>query len=150
MTLQGLTKDGKAYFEKLARLESVEIRVGFFEGQEYPDGTAVAQVAAENELGDSNRPARPFMRQTFENHEGELNKALTHVDRVVAEGGDVDAALDETGQFLVGLMQTEIVDGGFAPNSPATVAQKGSSQPLIDTGFMRQSVSYRIVENKEQ
>lgn len=150
VTLQGLTREGREYFEKLARLESLEVRVGFFEGQTYPDGTRMPQVAADNEFGDSNRPARPFMRQTFENHADELKEVCRHVQEVTSKGGDTEAALKETGVFLVGLMQQEIVDGGFAPNAPYTVAMKGSSQPLIDTGLMRQSVRYRIVENGKE
>ena len=36
---------------------------------------------------------------------------------------------------------------GWAPNSPATVAEKGSARPLIDTAQMRRSISY-LVEDK--
>jgi hypothetical protein len=147
VTLQGLTKAGKDYFDKLSRMQSIQVRVGFSSDKVYPDGNQVAQVAADNEFGDSNRPPRPFMRQSFENHKDRLENACMHLQGVVTDGGDLNAALDETGEFLVGLVQEEIVEGGFAPNAPYTIARKGSSQPLIDTGHMRQSVGYQIVEN---
>ena len=35
-------------------------------------------------------------------------------------------------------------------NAPSTIAKKGSSNPLIDTGHMRQSVSHRLVKSKRK
>ena len=35
---------------------------------------------------------------------------------------------------------------GWAPNSPATAARKGSDRPLIDTGQMRRAITF-LVEN---
>ena len=38
-----------------------------------------------------------------------------------------------------------ITDGGnLAPNSPYTIAKKGSSKPLIDTGSMLNSITYAV------
>src|SRR5690348_14910432 len=39
------------------------LRVGFLEGETYPDGTNVAQVAFWNEYGTVKSPPRPFFRQ---------------------------------------------------------------------------------------
>lgn len=51
------------------------------------------------------------------------------------------------GMLVKGLMQEEIVRGSFAPNSPATIRKKGEGKPpLIDSGTMRQSVNYQIVQ----
>ena len=41
-----------------------------------------------------------------------------------------------------------IVNGGFEPNKESTVKRKGSSKPLIDTGTMRNAVSYEVVKKK--
>jgi len=32
----------------------------------------------------------------------------------------------------------------LAPNAPSTIAQKGSSKPLIDTGSMLNSITYAV------
>jgi len=38
-----------------------------------------------------------------------------------------------------------ITDGGkLAPNAPSTIARKGSSKPLIDTGSMLSSITYAV------
>ena len=84
------------------------------------------------------------MRQSFENHEDRLQAACEQVNNAIAAGGTAESALDELGVLVKGLVQDEIVQGGFAPNAPATVLRKGSAQPLIDTGLMRQSVKYVV------
>ena len=88
------------------------------------------------------------MRQSFENHEDELQKACDNVNTVLSNGGTTEQALDTLGVFCKGLVQEEIVNGGFAPNAESTVRQKGSAQPLIDSGLMRQSVNYVVRKRK--
>lgn len=140
-----MTAEGKRYFAQLQQLAQLEIQVGFQSGENpYDDGADLAEVAAFNEYGDSNTPARPFMRQSFENHEDELHAACNDVNAKLANGVSARAALEPLGVFCKGLVQNEIKEGGFAPNSPATIKRKGSDQPLIDTGHMRQSVNYVI------
>lgn len=139
-----LTPEGKRYFAELKKLADSEIQVGFQGDETYEDGTALAEVAAYNELGTSDTPARPFMRQSFENHEAELQAACDRANALLSSGGRAEQALDQLGVFCRGLVQEEIVEGGFAPNAPSTIKKKGSEQPLIDTGYMRQSVNYVV------
>ena len=125
-------------------MTDMEIQVGFQGDQKYEDGTSIAQVAAVNEFGASDIPERPFMRQSFENHEGELQAACDAAQRLVSSGGSAEQALQQIGVVAKGLVQDEIVNGGFAPNAESTIKKKGSDQPLIDTGYMRQSVNYVV------
>lgn len=37
-------------------------------------------------------------------------------------------------------------DNGWAPNAPATIAEKGSDKPLIDTGELRRDITYVVKE----
>lgn len=140
-----LTPEGKKYFKELEQLAKMEVQVGFqADSGSYENGATLAEVAAYNELGTSSTPARPFMRKSFENHEKELQKACDQVNKTLAKGGTTQQALDELGAFVKGLVQEEIVSGDFAPNAESTIAKKGSEQPLIDNGFMRQSVNYQV------
>ena len=86
LSISDLTPEGRRYFEQLQKLSRLEVQVGFQEGQTYEDGTSLADVAAYNELGTSDSPARPFMRQSFENHEPELKAACEQVNKTLAEG----------------------------------------------------------------
>ena len=139
-----LTPEGKRYFAELKKLADSEIQVGFQSDQTYEDGTSLAEIAAHNELGSSDTPARPFMRQSFENHEAELKAGCEAANRIVNSGGSAEQALQQLGAMAKGLVQDEIVNGDFAPNAESTIQKKGSEQPLIDTGTMRQSVNFVI------
>lgn len=139
-----LTPEGKKYFRELKKMTDMEIQVGFQGDQKYEDGTSIAKVAAINEFGASDIPERPFMRQSFENHEGELQAACDAAQRLVSSGGSAEQALQQIGVVAKGLVQDEIVNGGFAPNAESTIKKKGSEQPLIDTGTMRQSVNFVV------
>ena len=147
--IQDVTAEGKKFLEQLEELASMEVCVGFQAGEKsYEDGADVIDVAVYNEFGTSTIPARPFMKQSFENHQGELKKICESVVAEVSNGGKTQQALQKLGTYLRGLVQEEIVNGDFVPNSPVTIALKGSSQPLIDTGLMRQSVNFIVRKAK--
>ena len=57
---------------------------------------------------------------------------------------DPHQALEILGNKAEGDMKATIGRGHFVPNAPNTIKQKGSSQPLIDTGRMRNSVSHKV------
>lgn len=140
-----LTPEGKRYFAELAKLEKLEVQVGYWRGEKsYDDGADLVDVAAYNELGTSTSPARPFMKQSFENHKDNLQNACDEVNAEISRGGTALSTLENLGVFCKALVQQEIVDGDFEPNAPATVNKKKSEHPLIDTGYMRQNVDFKI------
>lgn len=137
-----LTQEGKRFMKALEQLEDLEVFVGLQREQEYKDGTSMVDVAAYNEFGTSTIPARPFFKQSYENHQGELQAACIQAAKTVIAGGAPDKALNIIGTFAVGLVQEEIVNGNFAPNAPSTIRKKKSDKPLIDTGQMRQGIHH--------
>ena len=142
-----LTPEGRKFFRELKKLKKLEVVVGFQAGQATEEnGADLVDIAAFNELGTSSSPSRPFMKQSFENHEDFLKAACERVNQSINSGHSVEDALNELGVGLKGLVQEEIVDGDFAPNAPATINQKGSDKPLIEAGGMRQSVNYVVRE----
>ena len=142
--MSDLTPEGERYLRELEKLDNLEVAVGFQSGDTYEDGTTIVEVAAYNELGTSNIPARPFMSQSFLNHESELQHACDAVIAQITDGGSAETALETLGVFAKGLVQEEIVEGGFTPNAPSTIRRKKSDTPLVDTSTMRQSVNYVI------
>lgn len=150
LDFKDMTHEGKRFLQELRKLEKSEVRVGFQVGDNtYDEGADVAEIAAYNELGSSDTPARPFMKQSFENHEDTLKAACDQANKTLASGGTAEQALNKIGVICKGLVQQEIVDGGFEPNAESTVKKKGSDKPLIDTGLMRQSVNYVIKSRGE-
>lgn len=140
-----LTPEGQKYIKEINEMVDSTIEVGFHEDSGgYENGMTVASVAALNEFGASHMPARPFMKQSFESHEDELMDICEKGTALIANGGTAERALKQIGVFAKGLIQDVIASGDFAPNAPSTIKKKGSAQPLIDSGHMRQSVNYKI------
>ena len=121
------------------------LEVGFFSTARYDDkrGTPVAAVAAWNEFGTKRIPERPFFRKAIAGMEdGLLNILKAGID---PEKMVVDEHLaDRVGAYAAGEVQESITALEEPPNAPSTVARKGSTNPLIDTGYMRQSVTWEI------
>jgi hypothetical protein len=131
----------KAISEKMS---GGSLSVGFLEGATYPDGESVAQVAFWNEFGTSRAPARPFMRSTIEDKQGEwatrIAGAAVHYDY------DSAKVLGLMGETMKEDFQSSINGWTNPRNADSTIATKGFDKPLIDTGVMLQAVDYRVDE----
>ena len=89
-------------------------------------------------------PKRPFMRRTFEKNLKRIKKRIDIEYNKVLEGKQTaKQALSRIGEWYVGLIKLTIRRGGFVPNSPLTVSEKGSTKPLVDTGEMITSTTHR-------
>ena len=147
---ESITPDGQSLEKTLEELKRLEVRIGFQRGDaEDENGVDMCDIAAWNELGTSRSPARPFMRQTVDNHEDAINAMLLRKKREIISGVSAEQILKSIGLEMKDLMQAEIIEGDFAPNAPSTIRRKKSSRPLIDTGRMRQSVNFQIKEKGE-
>ncbi len=144
LSLPGMTAAGSRYLSSLEQLSSLTVDVGFLDSGSYPNGISVAEVAAVNEYGTSSIPSRPFMQQMADNHAEDVKRRAVSMGKSLASGASVEAELESLGEAAVKLVQDTIESGSFTPNSPATMARKGSSTPLIDTGLMKDSVTYEV------
>lgn len=132
-------------FDGVGRVTARSIDVGFFETAVYEDGTPVAGVAAVNEFGSSDGrvPERPAFRQAVNRLEDELGVVLGRA--VAASGFNIDdAVVERVGLAAQAAVQESITDLRQPPNAPSTVARKGSSNPLVDEGVLRSSVSFEV------
>ncbi len=118
------------------------LEVGFFSSARYQDGTYVAAVAAYNEFGTRRIPSRPFMRNANERLKRDIPKYLDQV-LVATDGVVTEQVANQVGAIAAGEIQQEIVDLKEPPNAPYTLERKGSSNPLVDTGKMRLSVTWK-------
>lgn len=112
------------------------------------DTKSNAQVAADNEFGATGVPERSFMRSTFDE---QVNRWFTITKKyhsaVLAGKMDVYQALEKMGVIIKSDIQAKITSNIPPPNSPATIARKGSDRTLIDTGQLLNSVTQKIVED---
>ncbi len=101
-------------------------------------------VAIWNELGTSNSPARPFMRNSIDNHLDAITACAEKQIRSVTSITSARRALKVMGVMQENLMKCEIEEGDFVENAPSTIRRKRSDRPLIDTGQLRQSIHFVI------
>lgn len=108
-------------------------------------GTTLYDVAAANEFGTSSIPERSFLRGTIDAHRGKIVAfCRKQAIEVVRQDISVDVALGRIGLFVQGLIQQRIAAGIPPENAESTIAAKGSSKPLIDSGQLRASIAYEV------
>lgn len=112
-------------------------------------GLSVAQYAAKNEFGAPGVPQRSFLRSTFDENVAKIENVIQIQYGKIIDGVlTTDIALKQIGQVVTGMVQNKIRSIVTPPNSPRTIALKGSSKPLIDFGQMFASIRYTIRKGK--
>lgn len=116
-------------------------------GKVYGDGMTVIQVGASHEYG-AGVPRRSFLRVPFRIKEKEMQAAIVKQFRLAFESGQ---SLQRS-MGLIGTQAVNYVKGAFTSRgygtwpdiSEETKDLKGSSQVLIDTGTLRNSITYVV------
>ena len=117
------------------------VKVGFPAGKARGD---LISIAFWNHEGTSRGiPPRPFItRAIFEGKE-QIRSDLRTIAKGVFQGNaDLRAGLARVGMMGQNLIQQKIGSNLPPPNAPSTVAAKGSSRTLVDTGRMMASVTW--------
>lgn len=124
------------------------VSVGFPESKKYPDGTDLLVVAASNEFGttDGRIPERSFLRAGILEKKNVIKDFWKKGKAAKLLMGELPP---EKALSLLGLQGQTIVQNKIRaiqdpPNAESTIARKESSNPLIDTGLMIQSVTYVV------
>ena len=117
------------------------LNVGFFESSRYTEGTYVAQVARIQEYGSLKIPPRPFFRNAIDNN---MQKWLDFLGRDLVNTNNAETSYNRLGEVARGDIVESITQLDTPPNAPKTIARKGSSNPLIDTGFLRANVTFKV------
>lgn len=126
--------------------ENRVLKVGFFASAKYPSGEAVSDVAAYNEFGTSAIPPRPFMRNAKSEND---KKWVDFLAKDLNSTKNADLSFARLGELVRNDVIVSINKTTKPPNSAETIARKGSSHPLIDTGFLKSSVTYEIDKGKK-
>lgn len=136
----------------------LSVTVGIHEdaGQHGQDGITNAQLGALLNYGNPHNtlfghpapvPARPWLIPGVESATQDI---IDTIQDAVAHGATLDNTMEQIGAFAAGATQTYMTDLKEPPNSPYTIEQKGSSNPLIDTGALRQSITWKVTKDKPE
>jgi hypothetical protein len=113
----------------------------------FAGSVSLAMVAAVHEFGSPEQgiPERSFLRGGIRRATPKLNAVnIDSLRKVLLGKMTIEQAVEKLGVVAAGEVKREFVVGTFVPNKPATIARKGSSRPLIDTGSLRQAVTYVV------
>jgi hypothetical protein len=107
------------------------------------EGVDLLMIAAANEFGTGAIPSRPFVRGAFDAKQTELLQTQERLWNLVKAGRiTLDQALGLLGEDHQGQIQEYMTALNTPPNAPRTIAQKGSSNPLISEGTLRRSIRW--------
>lgn len=134
----------RRYQRELEAARVTEVVVGIHQG-DIADGQQIADYAAKNEYGTSKIPERSFMRSSFDENVDVISRELSGRYGQMVEGRiTTRVALGLVGLKVQDLIKQKIDSSVRPANSAATIAMKGSSHTLINTGAMKNSVHYVI------
>ena len=142
--VKDIDKGWKRILKSAGDLDGSFTKVGIQKGtpSDAP-GVDMVTVAAANEFGTSRIPARPFLANAFEKNKEEIYKfAALEWNKVIDNERSAKRSLGLIGVWYQSKIQESIRNGNFTPNSPETIASKGSSKPLIDTGQLINSIRH--------
>lgn len=90
-------------------------------------------------------PERSFLRKSHdEKGEDVLKQAERALGLVLSGNMSIEQYMDMVGRNYVSMIKDYIVELDSPANHPYTVEQKGSDNPLVDTGGLVESISYRV------
>jgi len=129
----------------------LDIKVGVLSGTgEHSNNTrgqTVAEIAFWNEFGTKWAPARPFLRVTIRENRHLFKRMVKRLYKLIIKGKlSHEMAQKIIATKAMALVQKKIVSLQSPPNSPFTVDKKKSSSPLIDTGELKNSISWDVVK----
>ena len=141
--LQQAQNELKKEIEKLVA-DKKTVLVGVHEGAgQAKDGSiSMATLGAIQHFGNDRIPARPWLDV------GVKTGVEDYINIFKDNGDDLDKALNLVGLVAVGKVQQYMTELKSPPNAKSTIRAKGSSNPLIDTGALRQSVTYSITNEE--
>lgn len=153
VTAQILQRDRGALrriIDRVRGLDRLSVSVGVPPGAMHhgENGTtSMAMIATTLHYGSAakNIPARPFIEPAINQNLGKYQRLMATQARGLIVGRQtLNRALSLVGTAMAADVQQYMLSGSFAPLQPATIRRKGSSRPLIDTGQLRQSITYRV------
>ena len=132
-------------FSKLDLLVGVPQEKTEREGNSEPITNAELMFIHTNGSPIKNIPKRPTIEPTIEENKERISEMFNKtVNKILNKKGDGRADLEKIGIWTVNKIKAKFGSDDLIPNAPATIAKKGSDRPLIDTGQLRNSITYVI------
>lgn len=90
-------------------------------------------------------PERSFIRAGWDKNRDKILQDIEKwLDNALDFGVDGTMLLEMIGQMVEGKLKDYLVELSSPPLSDVTIRQKGSSNPLVDTGSLLDSITHRV------
>lgn len=131
-------------------LDSSHLEIGIFgDGTMHMNGAdTVLTIAITHEFGLAVKgiPERSFIRAGFDEYQEDIiSQAEELLKQVISLKIEPEYFFNGLGHIVVGFIQRYLTDLSTPPNAPYTIKMKGSSNPLIDSGQLRDSITFKVV-----
>jgi hypothetical protein len=109
------------------------------------DGPDNVQLAVWHEFGAEGIPERSFLRSAFDQNVSKYEKLMGMQTGLVIDGVQTPkGAVSVVAERMVADVVNGINRGIPPPNAPSTIEAKGSSKPLIDSGQLKGSITFKV------
>ncbi|TYV98571.1 hypothetical protein FZ070_07355 [Listeria monocytogenes] len=110
-----------------------------------PDGKLTVMFYLKTEV---NIPERSFLRSTFDEKNGKWYDFFdSWIDDIITGNLSASDVYNRLGSLIASDIQTTIRNMYEPSNAPATIARKGTNNPLISDGTMRQKVTWKVMKS---
>lgn len=141
---------------RVTKLGALKVKIGIVGSEannEAAPGITMARLAGVHEYGAAIQrgdvvtliPERSFIRSTIAANNNYVREIEKLGAAVIDGKRDERQALGLLGAKIAADIKKRIAEGIAPPNAPSTIAAKGSSTPLIDTGRLRNAVTWAVV-----
>lgn len=125
-----------------------KVEVGLPSGGQHSDTSlSMHELGMVHEYGSPTRniPARPFIAPPIKDNVEKYKRMMRgQALKLIFRRTTLHNALALVGEAGKADIQKYMLSANFAPLSAATIERKGSSKPLIDTGQMRNAITYEV------
>ena len=131
----------------MSAIDNAGVKVGVQSDAGTPDksDTPIVEYAFYNEMGTRHIPERPFIRSTADEKRRAWNSLIDNViDQMLRGTVQPKTGLNRLGQQATRDIKDKINAIKDPPNAASTIAIKGSRNPLINTGTLRNSIRHVV------
>jgi phage gpG-like protein len=161
--VKDIDKGWKRFVRDMGKIDGSYVKVGLPEG--FTPGTAsdptggqrdaseILIIGATHEFGTDKAgpkknitiPERSWLRSSFDKNKERFNRALDRTyDQLLRRRLSVFEGLGRVGLLAANSAKKMIRDLRVPPLAPSTIKRKGSTNPLVDTGQLVQSITHEV------
>lgn len=131
---------------QFSSFKQIDVKIGLFGSGNSPKNNVAYRGLVHQEPSPSSKtPRRPFMSNAFDEEEYKIKGFIKNEFGKVIDGKQtINQMIKRVGNMHEGQMKRSFTKYNYIELKEATIKRKKSSQPLIDTAVMRNSIKFKV------